>query len=118
VAQDWQAELKESLEEWQAEGSPDLGRHPAAERMAELAESFHALRGRPGVRPWSPLALAREAYVSGALSGPTQLAAGFVLKVWNRDFACPEFDVLDALQRWDRHHRAAFLAWAADPWWP
>jgi hypothetical protein len=27
------------------------------------------------------------------------------------------FLVMDALSVWDREHRAAFLAWAADPWW-
>jgi hypothetical protein len=28
------------------------------------------------------------------------------------------FDVMEALRVWDLKHRAAFLEWAKDPWWP
>lgn len=114
----WRKELQACVREWRADGTPDMACHRAAARMGDLAESFHVLRGRPGVRPWSPLALAEMAFLTSALSGPSQLAAVFVLKVWNREFPCPAFDVLEALARWDRGHREAFLAWAADPWWP
>lgn len=28
------------------------------------------------------------------------------------------FNVTEAFGAWDKAHRAAFLAWASDPWWP
>lgn len=114
----WRATLQEYLDEWQLEDCPDRAGHPAAERMSRLGESFHVLVGKPGVRPWSPMALAKSAFLGPALSGPSQLTAVFVLKVWNRDFPCPEFDAIDALSRWDADHRRAFVAWASDPWFP
>lgn len=57
-------------------------------------------------------------------------AALFVLSVWNymddwteagltRDSGPTggRFDVHRALSNWDPSHRAAFAAWACDPWW-
>lgn len=48
------------------------------------------------------------------------MAGRFVLQVWNphTKWTAGRFNVVEALQRWDERHRAAFLAWAADPWWP
>ena len=46
-------------------------------------------------------------------------AARFILAVWNNDAegTCDRFDVIEALAIWDEEHRAAFLAWAKNPWW-
>lgn len=46
-------------------------------------------------------------------------AARFVLSVWNPHpkRKCGKFDLHNALSCWDRSHRAAFVAWAQDPWW-
>ena len=27
------------------------------------------------------------------------------------------YDIMEALGCWDNEHRAAFVAWAAEPWW-
>ncbi len=46
-------------------------------------------------------------------------AARFVLTVWNlgpwQEF--DGFDFHEAFGKWDKKHRAAFLAWASAPWW-
>lgn len=47
---------------------------------------------------------------SGAIS-----AACFALSVWNP--YSYQFVLADAWGRWDVEHRAAWKAWAADPWW-
>ena len=43
-----------------------------------------------------------------------------MLAVWNPDveWQCGRFDLMEALCCWDDRHRAAFLMWAAEPWWP
>jgi hypothetical protein len=89
-------------------------------RMAYLAETFHGLRGAPGVLPWDPQKLARWVR-SGARGHGSQCAGRFVLMVWNRDaFDKPglRFDVGEAFACWDDSHRGAFLAWAQRHWWP
>jgi hypothetical protein len=86
--------------------------------MSRLAESFHVLAGLPGVRPWSPLALARAAFLGSTLTGPGRWTAVLVLKVWNLGFPCPSFDAIAALAGWDAEHRAAFVAWASEAWFP
>lgn len=74
----------------------------------------------------------------GITSGSSH-AAKFVLSVWGgralhfyppvngpwsapaTEWSCPweigGFDVMAALKIWDDAHRAAFLAWAKNPWW-
>lgn len=46
-------------------------------------------------------------------------AARFLLAVWSKgaEWDNTPFDVFAAMTVWDEPHRAAFLAWAADPWW-
>lgn len=43
----------------------------------------------------------------------TRWAAAFILFVWNGR----EFDLYRAWGNWDNDHRAAWKAWASDPWW-
>lgn len=63
-----------------------------------------------------------------AATSGSRHAAAFVLSVWSgltqwRDTQLREsgsgwkFDLHEALQAWDDAHRAAFAAWAKDPWW-
>ncbi len=44
-------------------------------------------------------------------------AATFMLSLFRR-LEWPTFDVGAAFMKWDAAHRAAFVAWASDPWWP
>jgi len=85
------------------------------ERMAALAESFPCLACVPGVRPWDPAAL--DAAASNLSSGGAH-AARFVLEVHNcyQRWRAGPFRLVDALGAWDAEHRAAWKAWAADPW--
>lgn len=85
---------------------------PAA--MSALCATFPSIRAAPGVRPWDPDALARWGGATGSADGARESVA-FVLSVWSPDHA---FDLSRALAVWDATHRAAFLAWASDPWWP
>jgi hypothetical protein len=92
--------------------------HPYAERMSRLAESFPALRGMPGVRPWDQDRLARN--VPGRSHGE-QCAARFVLGVWSGDGRYPEvepFDFFEAMCVWDAENRSAVAAWMRAPFWP
>jgi hypothetical protein len=47
-------------------------------------------------------------------------AAKFLLALWNNQqvWDCGKFDVTDAMSIWDAEHRAAFVVWAEQPWWP
>ena len=94
--------------------------------ITELGLSFPQLGARfdgvaPGLDPWDVNTFGAWV-VEGPLGGGARWAGIFVLSVWNADapgdFGLPAFDVHSALSVWDRAHRAAFLAWAADPWWP
>ncbi len=87
--------------------------------MAALARSFPTLLTAPGLSPWRPDELDR--WACGPVPGSGALhAARFVLAVWNfhAEWDCGRFDAVRALGAWDADHRAAFVAWAARPWWP
>jgi hypothetical protein len=101
-------------------------------RLSRLARSFPALASAPArlfAAPWDPIEFAE--YYRPASSGEKD-AALFVLSVWNpttdwrklaklardRSPTGGFFDVHRALGNWDVGNRAAFLAWARDPWWP
>lgn len=45
-------------------------------------------------------------------------AARFILAIWSQNDERDEtpFDVIAAFAVWNEEHRAAFLAWAANPW--
>jgi hypothetical protein len=87
------------------------------EAIESLAETFPSLRGAPGVSPWDALAL--NLWACRGASHGEKVTAQFILTVWNQHEAweCGRFDVMEALQVFDLNHRAAFLAWAQEPWW-
>ena len=89
------------------------------EHITLLARSFPTLaRQADGLAPWDADELDR--WTCGPVPGSGALhAARFVLAVWrDAPWECGPFDVVSAMAAWDEHHRAAFLAWAAEPWWP
>jgi hypothetical protein len=91
---------------------------PAAVRMTRLAESFRSLEYKPGVRPWDAAALADWAR-SGEASPAEVQAAAFVLEVASMSTVwdgVPSFRVHEAVGLWSKDDRAAFAAWAKEPW--
>jgi hypothetical protein len=113
----------------------------SSDRMALLCDTFPTLSRAEGVQPFDPEAF--DAWACGPVPchGATY-AARFVLAVWSGrtgkvgkprrreswdgewrfpvdlPWRCGPFDIIDALSTWDGVHRAAFVAWARDPWWP
>lgn len=89
-------------------------------KMSDLAESFHVLADRPGVRPWDPEKFDNWLSTSAAPTHAGREAGCFLLSVWNptTPWASGNFDLHGALQCWDASMRAAFVAWAENPWWP
>jgi len=96
-------------------------------RFDRLVMSFPTLRGCPGTMPWNAGRFA--AWASGCDTRAQRNAAQFVLSVWNGStpddaWWCEDplevgrFDPVDALAYWDQMHRAAFLRWCEDPFWP
>ncbi len=87
--------------------------------ITDLARSFPSLCAADGLAPWDPEALDRWACGPVPCSGALH-AARFVLAVWNvhAEWECGGFDLVRAVGAWDTAHRAAFLAWASQPWWP
>lgn len=85
-----------------------------------LVLHFHALRGADGLTPWSATRFAR--WARSGVSHGTHCAAAFVLSVWNPSEAWRmkglRFNFQEAYGVWDESHRAAFLHWAQNPWWP
>ncbi len=91
--------------------------HHYAARMTDLARSFPSLQGMPGVSSWHPAALAARI---PTMSHGEACAARFVLEVWAGG-SYPDvqrFDLVEALQCWDRKHQEAAAAFCAKPWWP
>ena len=90
--------------------------------MSSLARTFPALRHADGITPFDAKAL--DAWASGPRSHGEVCTAQFLLAVWGNTtlkecpWTCGPFDVMEALGVWDDAQRAAFLAWAQDPWWP
>ena len=114
---------------------------PPRNDLLSLARSFPTLAGAPSeffaIRSGGAVGFTEDGAVRFARwnretgGGGQRDAALFVLSVWNRETDWRElaglsrddgptggtFDVHRSLGNWDRGHRAAFLAWAADPWW-
>lgn len=88
--------------------------------MAELARTFPSVRFvYAATTAWDADAVDRWA-VDVPLSHGELLTAQFLLAVWDAaaEWRCGRFDLMAALRVWDEQNRAAFLAWAACPWWP
>ena len=92
----------------------------AQERIVELALTFPSLRrwALTEVRPWEANRFDAWAAES-ALSHGEKVSARFVLAVWDpkAEWRSGRFNLMEALRIWDPEHRAAYLAWASDPWW-
>ncbi len=112
-------------------------------RMTALALTFPTLarsarQGTKGIQPFNAQAL--DEWASVCSSGERH-AVAFLLAVyhgrvgtygpskwvpkenkWGRrmlsHWRCAPFDIVDAMGTWDYDHRAACLAWLADPWYP
>lgn len=95
----------------------DEGRGDRYEAMSLLCEAFHVLKGRPGVRPFEPVKL-HGWFKKRAASTHELTAALFVLSVWDPTGPWPKFKFQESFGGWDRLNRAAFVGWAAEPWWP
>jgi hypothetical protein len=112
-------------------------------KMTQLARSFPTLDKADGIEPWDPEKL--DVWACGRTPSHAGLhAARFVLAVWSGHMGraqkttykvknvesnmahfhietpwhCGPFDAVDALGTWDARHRASFVAWASEPWWP
>lgn len=89
------------------------------ERMEKLVQTFPSLNVARGALPWDALQL--DDWACGPAPGHGALcSARFLLNVWDpyTDWCSGRFDLMDALGSWDPFHHAAFLRWAAAPWWP
>lgn len=118
---------------------PTLNHYP---KMTQLARLFPTLDTADGIEPFGPHKLDAWA-CSGAPSSGGLHAARFILSLWSGRCAlykrtkalkedgeicgylyraetpwrCGPFELFDALNVWDVHHRSAFLSWAREPWW-
>ena len=110
-------------------------------RMLALIESFPSLRPCPseffedGFKPvafgaWALMGGAQPRELGHAFMG-RQDAAMFCLSVWDdctdwdehvpglaREHDHGRFNMHLALANWDHEHRAAFIAFCNNPWWP
>lgn len=88
-------------------------------KMAALARSFPCIAKAPAVKLWDANGLDQWASEVPIFHGEL-VTVRFLLAVWDPDFywRCARFDLMETLRAWDEAHRAAFLAWASDPWWP
>lgn len=101
---------------------------PHCQQMTDLCRRFPSLRDAPGVDPWDQFAFAR--WASGPISAGERLAAAFVLGVWSGnsptadgpwntgEYSVGTFDLHTAWATWDGNHKAAFLFWVVNPFWP
>jgi hypothetical protein len=91
-----------------------------SEKMTELALSFPTLSetAQGVIDPWTDAAPVLRAIRGGGHCHGALCALRFVLSVWNPYEYGKKFDMHEALGVWDNEHRAAFLAWVKDPWWP
>jgi hypothetical protein len=97
-------------------------------RFIHLLTSFPSM-AKARVQDWSGAYITRREGEGGLLdlylgaSSGEKRAIEFCLNVWNQDtdwtaFGYRPFNVAYALSVWDDKHRAAFLAWAEDPFFP
>jgi hypothetical protein len=94
--------------------------HLATEaKMSAFAQTFPSMEKVPGVKLWDANTIDRWAKSPTASHGGL-VTARFLLAVWDPEHAwsCGRFELMEALRVWDERHRAAFLNWASNPWWP
>lgn len=77
-------------------------------RAAELVHNYH---------PVLPFAELRVCLHHEALGPSLTVAQALKMIADAENWLVGPFDLGVALQQWDKAHRAAFLAWAKDPWW-
>lgn len=96
-------------------GAGKVDHHP---RVSALALTFHSLGHATGIAPFNARELEFWARGPAGTSG-SRAAAGFVLQVYNATtvWKLGPFNLVQAVQQWDRENLAAFKAWAQDPWW-
>lgn len=88
------------------------------EKLAAFARTFPSMAKASGVKLWDANTL--DLWATESPISPGELAtAQFLLAIWDptHNWRCGRFDLMDALKLWDDRHRAAFLAWAEEPWW-
>jgi hypothetical protein len=92
-------------------------RHPADRTDRARREVY--LEKASGVTLWDANTLDRWA-ASYTGSHGELITARFLLAVWDPEhtWSCGRFELMEALRVWNDRHRAAFLKWASDPWWP
>jgi hypothetical protein len=69
---------------------------------------------------WSAVVFRKWAK-NNAYSHGEILVVRFILHVWTggrRIGGLKRFDLFEALGVWSEDNRAAFIAWASNPWWP
>jgi hypothetical protein len=93
---------------------------PAEEMLDELESLVMRIKWcprHPAVVPRASGHVGRWACTPGH---GTFCVARFILSVYNStdECKCGTFDLMEALACWETHHRAAFLEWARNPWWP
>jgi hypothetical protein len=90
------------------------------ERMTVLALSFPEVDkcARELVVPWTDARPLLRAIRRGGFGHGCLCSLKFLVSVWNPYENGKKFDLHEALGVWDAPHRAAFLAWVKDPWWP
>lgn len=95
----------------------------SVDRFAIFVASFPALKDAPGTFPWDAHRLVKWAR---SASHGEQLAAKFVLGVWNpgTDWSkvagvkFSRFDLFEAMNVWDDAQIAAAVAWMRRPFFP
>lgn len=94
------------------------------EKWFALACTFPSLAMCPDIQDfamkpgaWQQADLILSRIHTGMYGAGKGHAATFVLGLFRRP-EWPVFNVAEAMMRWDPKHRAAFQAWASDPWWP
>lgn len=107
--------MSEKPGEYDSGRRPDVNAIATEARIRNLALSFQALLGAPGVDPWDALKL--DQWAEGRASSGERQAARFVLSVWNRHDWGKQFILSEAMRVWDEKNLNAFREWVKAPWW-
>ena len=89
------------------------------ESIARLAKKFPSLKEAEGVSPFNS-----EQLMAWALESTprphARHAVQFILSLWDmhKRWVVGPFNVVEAFSSWDEEHKAVFLEWAQEPWFP